>query len=116
MKKEITMCKKLAIALILTAAGCASVAVTDPSILERTAATLGVNQNQLTITDRSDSGIQTSYKAKTADGRTFNCYVTGTISVIGRTVSDAMCNEPGHAGTIGTSDNALLREYNKGFH
>jgi hypothetical protein len=35
---------------------------------------------------------------KTNAGKSYNCYVGGSISVVGRVVSDAICNEVGVAG------------------
>ncbi len=100
---------------MIFASGCASVAVNESSILDHTAATLGVSPSQLTISDRQDAGIKTSYKAKVTGGKIYNCYVTGMYSLVGRVVSDAMCSEPGRVGTVGTnSDNPLIREFNKG--
>jgi uncharacterized protein YceK len=72
--------------------GCASVAVTDDAIKTNTARAVSADPSTLVISERSDSGIQTNYKAITADGRAFNCYVTGMVSVVGRTVSDAICS------------------------
>ena len=92
--------------------GCASVAVTDNTLEQRTANATGMNVGSFTITDRVDDGLTTRYLAKGKSGQTFNCYVTGTVSFLGRQVSDAQCNPPGR-NEGGAADNALLREYNK---
>jgi hypothetical protein len=92
--------------------GCASVTVTDNTLEQRTANATGMAVGSFTITDRVDDGLTTRYLAKGKSGQTFNCYVTGTVSFLGRQVSDAQCNSPGR-NEGGAADNALLREYNK---
>jgi len=87
-------------ALFLTLlSGCASMAVTDDGIKANTAATLGVSQNELTITNRNDSGIQTTYLAQTADGKAYSCYMTGTVAITGRQTSDAICRPASGSAT-----------------
>ena len=92
--------------------GCASVAVIDNTLEQRTANASGMAVESFTITDRVDDGLTTRYLAKGENGKTFNCYVTGTVSFMGRQVLDAQCNSPGR-NEGGVADNALLREYNK---
>lgn len=75
------------------AAGCASQAVTDDAIVTNTSRALGLPPSAFTISNRADSGVQTTFLAKTDGGRTYNCYVEGSVSVIGRVVSDAICQE-----------------------
>lgn len=108
-------------ALLLSASlsgGCASVAVTDDAIITNTSRALGLERNQFTISDRSDSGLQTTYTARTRSGKTYSCYVEGSVSVVGRVVSDALCREmsrggapaaPAAAAPVDPSCNALLR-------
>lgn len=86
-----TVCSMTLLVAILAASGCASVAVTGSAIEQRTAVALGVAPTDITISNRSDSGIRTDYVATTSQKKVYNCYVTGTVSVVGRTVSDAMC-------------------------
>lgn len=98
--------------------GCASVAVTDDAIKTNTARAISADPSTLVISERSDSGIQTSYKAITADGRSFNCYVTGMVSVVGRTVSDAICSPAAPISTTNLAPatsqcNALLKAAGK---
>ncbi len=80
------------------ASGCASVAVTDDAIQRNTAVALGVGTGAVVISGRENDGVKTTYVAKTNSGKTYNCYVTGTVSVVGRVVSDAMCTEVGKGG------------------
>jgi hypothetical protein len=80
-----------------TLAGCASVAVTDSAIEERTAFALGLQRGSFTVSERRDDGVRTQYVVLTKAGQRYNCYVTGTFSVTGRIVSDAVCNKPGEA-------------------
>jgi hypothetical protein len=77
--------------------GCASVAVTDSALEERTAAALGLARGSFTISERKDDGVRSQYVVQTASGQRHQCYVTGTFSVTGRIVSDAICNKPGEA-------------------
>lgn len=112
-----------AVALIAASAlvsGCASVAVSNDAIEKNTAHALGIPVGSFSISNRVDEGIKSSYNVKTGVGKTYSCYVTGTVSVMGRMVSDAMCNEmtagkqkPAAATTAvppsGQTCNALLK-------
>ena len=73
--------------------GCASVAVSNDAVEKNTASTLGLAKSDFTISNRADDGVKTTYLAKTNAGKQYNCYVTGTITITGRAVSDAICNE-----------------------
>jgi hypothetical protein len=83
---------------------------------------LGLDKSQFTISDRADSGVQTTFTARTKGGKTYSCYVEGSVSVVGRVVSDALCREMSKSGTPvapaanAPSDpacNALLRAANR---
>jgi hypothetical protein len=80
-------------------AACASMAVTDDAIVTNTARALGLDKNDFTVSDRADSGTQTTYAVRTKAGRSYSCYVTGSMSVTGRIVSDALCTEAAKAGS-----------------
>ena len=100
------------------AAGCASVAVSNDAIENNTAMALGLEKGTFAITDRVDDGVKSTYAVKTNSGKKYSCYVTGTVSVVGRVVSDAVCNEIGKpakqaAGAGGASCNALLKAAGK---
>ena len=111
--------KNVFLTAVLTAgllAGCASVAVTEDAIKQKTAFALGLNQGDFAISNRVDDGVETRYSVKTKTGKTYNCYVTGTVTVLGRTVSDAICSTAGKGsktGSTGTQCNALLKAANK---
>lgn len=75
--------------------GCASVAVTNDVIEKNTAFSLGLEKGTFTISNREDDGIKSTYLVNTNLGKKYTCYVTGTVSVVGRVVSDAICNEVG---------------------
>lgn len=101
-------------------AGCASVAVSNNAIEQNTASALGLEKGTFTISDRVDDGVKSSYAVKTNSGKKYSCYVTGTVSVMGRVVSDAVCNEVGKpakqaagTGSAGGSCNALLKAAGK---
>lgn len=116
--------KKLAAAAALSVlmAGCASVAVNNDSLSQRTAQALGLSPSDFTISNRTDSGVRTDYTAHTTSGKTYACYVTGTVSFTGRVISDAMCSDrtsgaatPQAASGGGASSqcNALLKAAGK---
>jgi len=92
----------LALASTLTA--CASVAVTDQAITDRTAFALGLDKSAFTISNRVDEGTTTRYAVKTKSGQDFNCFVGGSFSVTGRVVSEAICTKKGEV-----AKNPLLR-------
>ena len=85
----------LAAAIAAVCAGCASVAVSNDAIEERTAFALSLSKGAFNITNRVDDGLRSSYSVTTNSGKKYNCYVSGTMSVVGRVVSDAICNEIG---------------------
>jgi hypothetical protein len=82
-------------------AGCASVAVTNDALQQRTAVGLSLVPGSFTITNRQNSGVQTNYNVTTQDGPQFACYVTGGVSITGRNVSDAICRPA--AGATGAA-------------
>ena len=95
----------LAIALTaLTVSGCASVIVSDDAIVDRTAFALGLNKGDFTISKRVDDGASARYAVRTRTGQEFNCFLGGTISILGRQVTEAICTRKGEV-----SRNPLLR-------
>lgn len=86
------------------AAGCASIAVTDEALVERTAFALGLSKGDFTISNRVDDGTTTRYSVKAKSGQEFNCFVGGSIGVLGRVVSEAICTKKGEVAR-----NPLLR-------
>jgi osmotically-inducible protein OsmY len=94
----------------------ASVAVTSDAMEQNTSMALGIPKGSFTISDRIDSGVKTTYSVKTNTGRQYICYVTGTVTTAGRTVSDAICTEMSKASQPASSTksssgscNALLK-------
>ena len=87
----------LSLAVVAFLAGCASAAVTGDALTQRTASAIGAAPGTFTIANRTDSGVRTDYTVTTNSGQHYNCYVTGGVSVLGRVVSDAICNKPGEA-------------------
>lgn len=79
----------------LAASGCASMAVTQESLEDKTSFALGLDRGDFTINNRVDEGVQTNYVVKTRNGQEYRCYVTGLVTYLGRTVSDAVCNRKG---------------------
>jgi hypothetical protein len=86
------------VATILLSA-CASFAVSDDALVQRTGFALGLEPGQYTISNRMDEGTTTRYQVKTNTGRKFNCFVGGSVTVIGKSVSEAICTEMGKDGT-----------------
>lgn len=97
--------------------GCASVAVSDSDIEQKAAQTLGLQKGSFKVSDRMDNGIQTHFSVQADSGEKYSCYVTGAISVVGATVSDAICNSATAAAskpqTDGEQCNALLKAAGK---
>jgi hypothetical protein len=90
--------------LALAAAGCASLAVTDDAVVDRTAHALGLDRGDFAISNRRDEGTTTRYSVRTKSGQEYNCTIGGSFSVIGRSVSDALCSKKGEP-----AKNPLLR-------
>lgn len=89
-------------ALILAGilAGCAAQVVKEDHLKQKTAFALGIEEKDITISERVDDGVQTRYNARTRDGRSYNCYVTGAFSPgAGSVVSDALCTKVGGKAT-----------------
>jgi len=97
-----TLCITLLAAAAAT--GCASIAVTDEALVDRTAFALGLAKGDFTISNRVDEGTTTRYSVKTKSGQDFNCFVGGSIGVLGRVVSEAICTRKGEVAR-----NPLLR-------
>ena len=97
-----TLC--IAVLAAATATGCASIAVTDEALVDRTAFALGLGKGDFTISNRVDEGTTTRYSVKARSGQEFNCFVGGSIGVLGRVVSEAICTKKGEVAR-----NPLLR-------
>ncbi|MBU7571893.1 MAG: hypothetical protein KAF64_00960 [Hydrogenophaga sp.] len=82
-------------ALLLLTAGCASMAVTDEAIVDRTAFALGLERNAFTVSNRVDEGTTTRYAVRTKSGQEYGCFVGGSFNVLGRSVSEAVCSRKG---------------------
>jgi hypothetical protein len=82
--------------ILLLLAGCASVAVTDKAIEDRTAFALNLEKGSFKVIDRVNDGLETSYTVTTNTGKKYNCRVEGSFSFgTGRVVTDPVCNEVG---------------------
>ncbi len=79
----------------LLTSGCASIAVTDEAIVERTAFALGLAKSDFTISNRMDDGAATRYQVRTKAGQNYRCFVGGSIGLLGRAVSEAVCTKEG---------------------
>ena len=92
------------VAASLAIAGCASLAVTDEAIVDRTAFALGLSKSDITVSNRQNDGTTTRYSVRTKSGQEYNCFIGGSFNVLGRSVSEAICNRKGEP-----SRNPLLR-------
>ncbi|SDQ81737.1 hypothetical protein [Pseudoxanthomonas sp. CF125] len=105
-----------AVALV---SGCASFAVSDDILVQRTGFALGLEPSQFTISNRMDEGTTTRYQVKTTSGQQYNCFVGGSVNVLGKSVSDAICTETGKGAASGSATkptgncNALLKAAGK---
>lgn len=93
--KKLLLLTMLATALI--SSGCASIAVTDRALVERTSFALGIAKEDFTISNRVDEGAASRYVVRTKSGQTYRCLVGGSIGLLGRAVSDAVCTKDGDA-------------------
>lgn len=84
-------------ALALLLGGCASVLISQDHLQQRTATALGLDAGEFTISNRSDEGGTTRYQVRTRAGQTYFCSVGVAASVLGRTVTDALCTRKGEA-------------------
>ncbi len=84
-----------AVCASLVMAGCASLAVTDEALVDRTAFALGLNKTDFTLNQRVDEGTTTRYAVRTKSGQDFNCFVGGSFGITGRVVSEAVCTKKG---------------------
>lgn len=92
---KLSLHRTLAGTAVLLAAGCASIAVTDEALVDRTAFALGLSKGDFTISQRTDEGTTTRYRVRTRAGQEYTCFVGGSISVLGRVVSEAVCGRVG---------------------
>lgn len=93
----------LAIGACLTT-GCASIAVTDDAIVDRTAFALGLSKSDFTVSNRVNEGATTRYNVRTKSGQEYSCFIGGSIGLLGRAVSEAVCSKKGEPAR-----NPLLR-------
>ncbi len=84
--------------------GCASIAVTDDAIVERTAFALGLSKSDFTVNNRVNEGATTRYNVRTKSGQEYSCFIGGSIGLLGRAVSEAVCSKKGEPAR-----NPLLR-------
>lgn len=84
--------------------GCASIAVTDDAIVERTAFALGPSKSDFTVSNRVNEGATTRYNVRTKSGQEYSCFIGGSIGLLGRAVSEAVCSKKGEPAR-----NPLLR-------
>jgi hypothetical protein len=94
-------------ALLLALSACASVAVTAEALEDRTSRALGLERSQFSISERVDEATATRYAVLAKSGRRYSCTVSGSFSVTGRIVSDAICTEMGK-GAAGAATSAPL--------
>lgn len=96
MNQTLPALRRVCVALVpVLFAGCASVAVTSDILERRTADALGLQPGTFVISEREDEGTTTRYTVQTRQGQRYRCFVGGSFNVLGRSVSEAVCNRPG---------------------
>lgn len=70
-------------AVMALASGCASSVISDKSLMQKTAFSLGLNESDITLLSRENDGFMTRYVVQAKSGKKFNCEVGGTIGVVG---------------------------------
>ena len=104
-----TLVKAVAsLSLLSLATGCstlgASFAVSDEALVSRTETAIGVPASEFTISDRVNEGVTARYKVETKSGKRYNCFVGGSLSGIGKSVSEAVCKPLDGSGSTQPSD------------
>lgn len=103
--------------LLLTLSACASAVIKDDDIVRKTAFSMGLDQSDFTIANRTNDGVQTTYTMTTKSGKKYNCSIDGSFSFgTGRIITDPICNEVGKAESKNSGDkscNALLKAAGK---
>ena len=98
------MIAALSLALLPSVQGCstlgASFAVSDESLVSRTETAIGLPSSDFSISDRVNEGVTARYKVRTKAGRQYSCFVGGSLTGIGKSVSEAVCKP------LGSPDNA----------
>ena len=87
--------------------GCASLAIDDEALKQRTEMALGIERKGFTISERTDIGLETQYKVTTNSGKVYRCQIGGTVALIGNVVSDANCKDFNTETDYKSSCNAL---------
>jgi hypothetical protein len=95
--------------------------LSDDTIAQRTAFTLGLDKSEFTISNRQEpnKNSEVYYVVATKSGRKYNCYIAaGFTSIVtpATDASDAICSEIGASGannSNGGKCNALLKAAGK---
>ena len=74
-------------------AGCA--AGSNNAVETKTAHTLGLQKRAVAISGCADDGTESTYFVKFNKAKTYSCYLTGSVSLVGRLISDAAGCETG---------------------
>lgn len=77
--------------LSLLAVVCASMAASDHALVQQTASALGLEPHDVVVSHRIDDGTTTRFRARTESGEDYHCLVGGSVSLLGRSVSPAVC-------------------------
>ena len=89
-------------ASIFLVQGCAMLGaernVSDADIVSRTESAIGVPSSDFTISNRVNEGVTARYKVMTKSGKQYNCFVGGSLTGIGKSVSEAVCTALDGAG------------------
>lgn len=81
----------------------ASFAVSDESLVSRTETAIGLPSSDFSISDRVNEGVTARYKVRTKAGKQYNCFVGGSLTGIGKSVSEAVCKPLDGSGNTSPS-------------
>lgn len=76
--------------------------VSDADIISRTESAIGVPSSNFTISNRVNEGVTARYKVMTKSGKQYNCFVGGSLTGIGKSVSEAVCTALDGSGEVQT--------------
>ena len=86
------MSKVFFLGLSVILSGCASM-TSNETLTEKAEWSIGLEKNEVSLSDRDDGFLSTDYKVKTEEGKNYNCSVAKILGLI--PVGQAICNERG---------------------
>lgn len=92
-QRIVVLCAPLVSAALLQACSTlgASFAVSDEALVQRTETAIGLPADAFVISDRVNEGVTARYRVRTQSGKRYHCFVGGSLTGIGKSVSEAVC-------------------------